>query len=185
MSSERGLAGAASGLKTLVIDIGGTGIKAVVLSEAGEPTQRRIVFQRGLNYFRGQVHKAAGDDDDGNPETTETEEEIKRMINRRIKRSGKAGLRMEYLNDLIQQHGALRIARILRDMGTRFRYKAGRLWLDDPTATAHQGAKRGLHRSMPEPERLILQKAAPEKYVIRAPDSPSPRFSCRATKKES
>lgn len=41
MSSERGLAGAASGLKTLVIDIGGTGIKAVVLSEAGEPIGER------------------------------------------------------------------------------------------------------------------------------------------------
>jgi len=41
MNSDSGLAGNASGLNTLVIDIGGTGIKAMVLNEAGEPVGER------------------------------------------------------------------------------------------------------------------------------------------------
>jgi hypothetical protein len=171
------------------------GLMSHLLQGRLEPEQRRIVFQRGLNYFRGQVTKslvlkAAGDDDDGDPETTDTEEELKRKINRRIKRSGKGGLRLEYLNDLIAEHGALRIAHTLRDMATRIRFAAGRLWLDDPTTTAHQGAKRGLHRSMEgTPVALLLRKAEPEagpvagRYVIRAPESAPPRLVCRDTKK--
>jgi polyphosphate glucokinase len=38
MNSDSGITGRANALNTLVIDIGGTGIKAMVLDEAGEPT---------------------------------------------------------------------------------------------------------------------------------------------------